>query len=411
MAGEIANPDKVSAEFIVGCDPKVHIRVVEDNGNLFVKMTSLDNGEGIGDLDAVFFNFTDPDVIGSIHAWTPDGTGSEFVDDGVNSLSDGTELVGDYDGKIEFSDNDNGVEGNVDKTCFTLWSDSGPLTLDDLDLESFAMVVDTETSDGTVLTHNADADVEHELNDYKYGDWHPDGSGGWVFAGGDDEPVDAASRSFVVTGDVNVEVTMTELENGDMQVDLEVLGDTGQIGDLRGFFFAMNDDSIADDLEVVGDDITDSDFDEDKVDNLGGGVRLPKDIKDFFGKFDGGVEIGSRDLDAHDDDDDDDDDDDNDFDDDIRFTSFTLSHDSEPLTHEDFEGQPVVIKLDSVGEEGGDRDEDAVILGAVSWDEDCAPQYSLGETEDDDVDSGFYGDDEDDDDDDDSGWDFSFWLF
>ncbi len=415
MAGDVTpNPDKVSEEFIVGCDPQVHIRVVEDHGNLFVKMTSLDNNGDIGDLDAVFFNFTDPSIVGSIHAWMPDGTGAEFVDDGINSLSDGTELKGDYDGRIEFSDSDSGVEGDIDKTCFTLWSDDRPLTIDDFDLESFAMVVDTETGDGTVLTHNEDADVEHEMNDYIYGDWHPDGNGGWEYVGGEEVEEDPASKSFTVAGDVNVEVTMTELDNGDMKVDLEVLGDTGQIGDLRGFFFAMNDDSLADDIEVDGDDVTKSKFDDDKVDKLGHGVKLPKDIKDFFGKFDGGVEIGSSGLYEDHHHHDDDDDEDEDYDDDIRFTSFTLSHDSEPLTHEDFEGQPVVINLESVGEEGGDRDDDAVIMGAVSWEEDCEPQYTLGEAEDKDVDDDIFiedADDDDDDDDDDGGWDFSFWLF
>jgi len=410
MASEIGTADKVSAEFIVGSDPQVHIRVVEDDGNLFVKMTSLDHGADIGDLDAVFFNFTDPDVIGSIHAWTPDGTGSEFVDDGVNALSDGTELFGDYDGKIEFSDSGTGVEGDVDKTCFTLWSDDGPLALDDLDLESFSMVVDTQTGDGTVLTHNADADVEGALNDYKYGDWHPDGSGGWVYAGGDSNSVDEASKSFVIQGDVNVEVTMTELEDGDMKVDLEVLDDTGSIGDLRSFFFALNDDSLAGGLEVTGDDVTESKFNDNKVDKLDNDLKLPKDIKDFFGKFDGGVEIGSNDLDAHDDDDDEDD---SDADDDIRFTSFTLSHESEPLTHEDFEGQPVVINLDSVGEKDGDRNDEAVLLGAVSWDEAEESQYTLGDTEPlgDDVDHEEDQDDDDDDDEDSGGWNFSFWLF
>ncbi|MDG1736923.1 MAG: hypothetical protein P8L68_12735 [Paracoccaceae bacterium] len=407
MAGDVTPiPDKVSDAFIVGCDPQVHIRIVEDHGNLFVKMTSLDNNGDIGDLDAVFFNFTDPSIVGSIHAWMPDGTGAEFVDDGINSLSDGTELRGDYDARIEFSDTDSGVEGNVDKTCFTLWCDDRPLTIEDFDLESFAMVVDTESSAGNVLTHNADADAQHEMYDFKYGDWHPDGNGGWEFVGGDEVDEDPASRSFTVLGDVNVEVTMLELDNGDMQVDLEVLGDTGQIGDLRGFFFALNDDTLADDIDVVGDDVTRSKFDDDKVDKLGRDVKLPKDIKDFFGKFDGGVEIGSKGLEeGHHDDDDDDDEDGYD---DIRFTSFTLSHDSEALTHEDFEGQPVVINIDSVGEEGGDRDDDAVIMGAVSWEEDCDPQYVLGEVEEEEDDVEFI---EDADDDDDDGWDFSFWLF
>lgn len=62
----ISDSGKVYAELIVGDDPQVHFKVVEDNGNLFVKATSLDNGEDIGDIDAIFFNFTDPAIVGSI---------------------------------------------------------------------------------------------------------------------------------------------------------------------------------------------------------------------------------------------------------------------------------------------------------------------------------------------------------
>jgi hypothetical protein len=399
----ISDSGKNFAELIVGDDPQVHFKVVEDNGNIFVKATSLDNGEGIGDIDAVFFNFTDPSIVGSIRVWAPDKSGTSFVDDGVNSLSDGTELIGDFDGKLEFSDDGTGVNGNIEKTAFTFWSGDRPLTLDDIDLESFAVVIDTQTSDGTVLTHNDDADIEEEMNDFIYGDWHPDGNGGWEFVGDDDDaPVEEAPKSFTISGDVNVKVTLTELDSGDMQFDLEVLEDTGSIGDLRGMFFTMEDDSLADDLSVTGDDITGSKFKDDGVDKLKGGIKIPKDIKDYFGKFDGGVAIGSKDLDAHDDDDDDDE-----FDDDIRTTSFVVSHDSEPLTYEDFESQAFVIDLESVGAEGGERDDDATILGQANWDEAEANQYVLGDIPDNDADE--EDENADDEDTDDGGW--SFWLF
>jgi len=342
MSGEVLpNPEKESVEFVTGCDPQVHFKIISDNGNLFVKVTSLDGA----DLDAVFFNFTDSNLVGNVSTWSPHFSSTEYIDDGINSLSDGTELVGDYDARIEFGSGESGVEGDTQTACFTFWSEDRPLTLDDLDIESFAVVVDTESSDGTVLTHNENADAEHEMNDYIYGDWHPDGEGGWEYVGDEEPVVEDSDKSYVIQGDANVQVTLTELENGDMQVDLEVLGD-GQIGDLRGLFFSMNDDTLVDGLSVTGDNVTDSDFDADNVDNLGGGVNVKGEVINEAGKFDGGVEIGTNGISKHD----------------IQSTSFTLSHDSQALTFEDFEDQAFAVRLTSVGEE-----------------EDCPDQYILGD--------------------------------
>lgn len=389
-----ANPDKVSVEFILGCDPQVHIEAIEDNGNIFFRVTSLDADATVGDLDAIFFNFTDPDVVGNVGLWAPDGTSNEFVDDGVNSLNSGEQLIGDFDAKIEFGTGDTGVEGDVHSTVFTIWGDR-PLTLEDLDLESFAAVVDTETSDGMVLTHNQHADAEHEMNDYIYGDWHPDGEGGWVFVGNDDDaPAEPTSQTFTITGDSNVQITLTELDNGDMQVDLQVLGD-GEIGDLRGLFFGLNDDSMADGLSVSGDDVTDSKFDADKVDNLGGGVNIRGDVRNEVGKLDGGVEIGTSGIGS----------------DDIQSTTFTLSHEDQPLTYEDFEGQAFAVRLTSVGE---DREDSLKLLGYAEFDaqtEDCVDQYALGTTAEDMLPHVPANEDEEptppEDEDDESGWQFS----
>lgn len=356
-------PEKASIEFIVGCDPHVHIRAVEDNGNIFFKVTSLDAGTNVGDLDAIFFNFTDPELVGDIRLWAPDQTSHEFIDDGVNTLSSGEQLIGDFDAKIEFGTGDQGVEGEVLKTAFTIWGDR-PLTLDDLDLESFAVVVDSEASPGLVLTYNDDVDVEHEMNDYKYGDWHPDGQGGWVYVGDDEPEAEPAAKTFTIEGDANVQVTLTELENGDMQVDLNVL-EEGSIGDLRGLFFQLQDGTLADGLSVSGDDVTDYKFEEDGVNNLGGGVNTRGEISREVGKFDGGVEIGTSGAGR----------------DDIQSTTFTLSHEDQALTYEDFEDQPFAVRLTSVGE---DRDDSLKLLGYADFNdvtEICDDQYVLGMAE------------------------------
>lgn len=357
--------EKNTIEFILGCDPKVHIQVLqEEDGNLVFKVTSLDPEGTVTDLDALFFNFVDPDVVGSVGLWSPDATSAEFVDDGLNTLTDGTELLGDYDGRVEFGTGDTGVEGEVsDTTFFAIWADR-PLTLEDLDLESFSMVVNSETDEGQVLTYNEGADASEDLREHLYGDWDFS-NGEWTYVGPrEEEPeIDDCTNSFVIEGDVNIGVTLTELENGNLQVDLQVLNDTGQIGDLQGLFFSLNDDSLTDGLAVTGDDVSGSRFMTDNVKDLGGGVNVSGSITSEAGKFDGGIKLGSSGMAS----------------DDIQSTTFILSHETEVLTLEDFSGQPMAVRLTSVGE---DREESLKLLGYVTEGENdmcCDAQYSLGD--------------------------------
>ena len=52
-----------------------------------------------------------------------------------------------------------------------------------------------------------------------------------------------ASSTFIIAGDVNVSVTITEVD-GSLQFDVNVLDDTGMIGDLNALFFDLADDSL-----------------------------------------------------------------------------------------------------------------------------------------------------------------------
>lgn len=368
MSTTSTNTDKPTIELILGCDPKIHLTVIEGtNGNLTFKFTNLNTGEAVTDIDAFFFNFTDPSVLGSIGTYAPDATSAEYIDDGLNTLTDGTQVMGDYDGRIEFGTGDSGVGGETTGcTAFTIWA-SRPLTLEDLDLESFSVVVNSEGENGQVLTYNEEADAQDELQEFLHPGWRVTPEGDWYYVGDDEQADEDCQDHFLVEGDVNVGVSMIELDDGSIQVTLDVLSDTGEIGDLRGLFFSLNDDSLTDGLTITGDDVTSTKLDANSVTKVGAGNNMKGEVVNEAGKFDAGIEFGTPGIGS----------------DDIRTTTFIISHDSEALTLEDFAGQPVGIRLTSVGEEDGGRENSLKLLGYANFeggeDECCDAQYSLSD--------------------------------
>lgn len=140
-----------------------------------------------------------------------------------------------------------------------------------------------------------------------------------------------ASTSFTISGDVDVLVTVTEVD-GNLKFDLKVLNSTGSIGDLRGFFFNIDDSQALAGLTITGDDVTRTGTntkDLGQGNNLNGASGSPFDVGISFGT----PGIGS---------------------DDIRETSFTLSTTAD-LSLSDLFGQEFGARLTSVGSEGGAR--------------------------------------------------------
>lgn len=160
-----------------------------------------------------------------------------------------------------------------------------------------------------------------------------------------------SAMTFLIEGDVNVEITITDLGDGSLQFDVAVLDDTGSIGDLNGLFFDMLDPSLLDGMIATGDDITNQDYAEGDVDNLGGGVNVRGELT-ADGGFDAGIRFGTSGMSK----------------DDIQETSFVLSHESEELVLEDMMGMDFGVRLTSVGEEGGER-EDSLKLGGTAPEE------------------------------------------
>lgn len=146
--------------------------------------------------------------------------------------------------------------------------------------------------------------------------------------------------TFTITGEVNVQVLVTELENGTLKFDMQVLDDTGSIGDLNAIYFDLLDDTLTDGLSVSGDDVTGSVFKADGVTKVDNFTNINGEVVKEYDKFDSGVQFGTAGI----------------GEDDIRETSFVLSHESEPLTIDMLLSQDFAVRLTSVGEEGGERD-------------------------------------------------------
>ncbi|MCK0119715.1 VCBS domain-containing protein [Loktanella sp. F6476L] len=167
----------------------------------------------------------------------------------------------------------------------------------------------------------------------------------------------ATSMSFTLEGQVNVSITITEVD-GNLQFDLQVLDDTGEIGDLNAIYFDLFDDSLTGGLSVTGDDVTGTAFKVDGVTKVDNFTNMNGEVVKDYGKFDGGVQFGTQGMST----------------DDIRSTSFTLSHETVDLTLADFNLQDFGARLTSVGTEDGAR-EDSLKLGGT------APEVPEGPTE------------------------------
>lgn len=158
----------------------------------------------------------------------------------------------------------------------------------------------------------------------------------------------ATSMTFQIEGQVNLSVTITEVE-GDLVFNVEVLDDTGEIGDLNAIYFDLADDSLTNGLSVIGDDVTGTKFKIDGVTKIDNFTNVNGEVVKDLGKFDGGVQFGTSGIGT----------------DDIRSATFTLSHEGVDLTLADFALQDFAARLTSVGTEDGTRD-DSLKLGGTA---------------------------------------------
>jgi hypothetical protein len=153
--------------------------------------------------------------------------------------------------------------------------------------------------------------------------------------------IEATALPF--TGDpLTVAVSIDDGADPDnLVITLDVTG--GDIGDLRGFFAHVSDESLLSGLFVVSG--LNSSFDADSVARVGGGNNLngggtlcPCDL---------GIEIGSPGIGSND----------------IQSVTFTLSHTSQALDVSLFAEQAFGVRATSVGPLAGRRDGSSKLIG------------------------------------------------
>jgi hypothetical protein len=169
----------------------------------------------------------------------------------------------------------------------------------------------------------------------------------WMIGAATAQAATVQATTYMSAGhDLEVTLTIDDgSDPGNLVITLEVTSG-GTIGDLRGFFAQVSDVSLLSGLSVIGPEVTDSQFSENGVINLGqganlqgGGLPCPCDL---------GVEIGTPGVGR----------------DDYRTVTFTLTHSTEDLTVALFEGQAFGIRATSVGEPGH-RGDSAKLMGVV----------------------------------------------
>jgi hypothetical protein len=138
-----------------------------------------------------------------------------------------------------------------------------------------------------------------------------------------------------------------EQDPGNLVITLEVAGDE-RIGDLRGFFAQISDESLLSGLSVTGDQVTDSYFAANNVINLGGGSNLNGGGSPC--RCDLGIEIGDPGIGQGDD---------------YQSVTFTLTHASVALSSSLFRDQDFGVRVTSVGDLHGGRGGSSKLIGVV----------------------------------------------
>lgn len=143
-------------------------------------------------------------------------------------------------------------------------------------------------------------------------------------------------------------LTISEAADGGLSFTVTNVGDgDNQIGDIRGVFMDVADDSLLGTLAVAGDDVTE--FDQSgSVSNLGNGATV-SGVPDS--PYEIGIEIGSAGAAT----------------DDIQTTTFSLSSFARDLTLDDLALESFAVRATSVGDADGARDGSDKLYGVAPY--------------------------------------------
>jgi VCBS repeat-containing protein len=144
-------------------------------------------------------------------------------------------------------------------------------------------------------------------------------------------------------------LTIAEMPDGTLSFTVSNIDDGDNfIGDIRGLFFDVSDDSLLGSLTVEGADVTVYD-DNGDVTSVGSNSNTTRGIPDS--PYEVGIEFGSQGIAT----------------DDIQTTSFTLASSLRDLTLDDISLENIAVRQQSVGEAGGERAGSDKLYGVVPY--------------------------------------------
>ncbi len=162
----------------------------------------------------------------------------------------------------------------------------------------------------------------------------------------------ARSITFVIEGDEDTQITITEQDDGTLLFEIEVLYPS-EDSDLRALYFDFNDDSLISGLSVTtGDDVTNFHAKYDSINDLGHGTSIKGEVGNKYGAFDVGVALGTPGA----------------GNDTIQSTSFVLDHDTIDLTLDDLDLADFGLRIN--GEKLGAESTEAITAEDDAFDVD-----------------------------------------
>ncbi|WP_238936833.1 hypothetical protein [Sulfitobacter mediterraneus] len=148
--------DKSVLNFVMGDPAEINISVTETpHGQLHFNLSQTDFADQPSDIDGIFFDLSDDSKLSSLNFY-PEENSHNVTDiqadaNGVSALPNGAGVGQNFDVGLQFGTEPDSSEGSVNHASFTLWSDDGPVTVDDIDLNGMRVIVDSDGTGGEVL--------------------------------------------------------------------------------------------------------------------------------------------------------------------------------------------------------------------------------------------------------------------
>ena len=148
---------KTTINFTLGDERQIDVEVTQTSqGQLFISLSPNSYDGEVADIDGLFFNLRDDSRADDLNFHpnesSPPVTGHSANANGETSLDNGAAVANAYDAHVQFGQVADSTEGAVNAVNFTLWSDDGALTLQDLDLTNISLVINSDGANPEAVT-------------------------------------------------------------------------------------------------------------------------------------------------------------------------------------------------------------------------------------------------------------------